>query len=70
MCLVSVLDQVNGAVLGQVAVPEKGSVVAAFTMLLDDLDLADVLSTAAFYLFARIALCGSAGWVARGNHSG
>ena len=44
--LVSVLDQASGAVLGQVAVAEKGSEVAAFTTLLDQLDLADVLITA------------------------
>ena len=44
--LVSVLDQASGAVLGQVAVEEKGSEVAAFTTLLDDLDLIDVLVTA------------------------
>ena len=44
--LVSVLDQASGAVLGQVAVEEKGSEVAAFTTLLDDLDLTDVLITA------------------------
>ena len=44
--LVSVLDQGSGAVLGQVAVAEKGSEVAAFTTLLDELDLTDVLITA------------------------
>ena len=44
--LVSVLDQGSGVVLGQVAVEEKGSEVAAFTTLLDDLDLTDVLITA------------------------
>jgi predicted transposase YbfD/YdcC len=44
--LVSALDQANGAVLGQVAVEEKGSEVAAFTTLLDTLDLTDVLVTA------------------------
>ncbi len=44
--LVSVLDQASGAVLGQVAVAEKGSEVAAFTTLLDQLDLAEVLITA------------------------
>ncbi len=44
--LVSVLDQTSGAVLGQVAVAEKSSEVAAFTTLLDDLDLTDVLITA------------------------
>ena len=44
--LVSVLDQASGAVLGQVAVQEKGSEVAAFTTLLDDVDLTDVLITA------------------------
>ena len=44
--LVSVLDQASGAVLGQVAVEEKGSEVAAFTTLLDELDLTDVLITA------------------------
>jgi len=44
--LVSVLDQASGAVLGQVAVEEKGSEVAAFTTLLNDLDLTDVLITA------------------------
>src|SRR4051794_14274693 len=40
------LDLASGAVLGQVAVAEKGNEVAAFTMLLDDLDLTDVLITA------------------------
>jgi predicted transposase YbfD/YdcC len=44
--LVSALDQASGAVLGQVAVEEKGSEVAAFTTLLDTLDLTDVLVTA------------------------
>jgi predicted transposase YbfD/YdcC len=44
--LVSVLDQASGAVLGQVAVEEKGSEVGAFTTLLDNLDLTDVLITA------------------------
>ena len=44
--LVSVLDQASGVVLGQVAVAEKGSEVAAFTTLLDELDLTDVLITA------------------------
>jgi len=44
--LVSVLDLASGAVLGQVAVAEKGNEVAAFTTLLDDLDLTDVLITA------------------------
>jgi predicted transposase YbfD/YdcC len=44
--LVSVLDQASGAVLGQVAVAEKGSEVGAFTTLLDNLDLTDVLITA------------------------
>jgi predicted transposase YbfD/YdcC len=44
--LVSVLDQASGAVLGQVAVEEKGSEVTAFTTLLNDLDLTDVLITA------------------------
>src|SRR3954453_9824018 len=44
--LVSVLDQASGAILGQVAVEEKGSEVAAFTTLLNDLDLTDVLITA------------------------
>jgi hypothetical protein len=44
--LVSVLDQASGVVLGQVAVTEKGSEVAAFTTLLDGLDLTDVLVTA------------------------
>ena len=42
----SALDQASGAVLGQVAVEEKGSEVAAFTTLLDTLDLTDVLVTA------------------------
>jgi hypothetical protein len=42
--LVSVLDQGSGVVLGQVEV--KGSEVAAFTTLLDELDLTDVLVTA------------------------
>ena len=44
--LVSVLDQASGAVLGQVQVEAKGSEVAAFTTLLDELDLTDVLVTA------------------------
>src|SRR3954468_9948031 len=44
--LVSVLDQASGAVLGQVAVEEKGSEVTAFTTLLNDLDLTDFLITA------------------------
>jgi hypothetical protein len=44
--LVAVLDQASGAVLGQVSVEEKGSEVAAFTTLLNDLDLTDVLVTA------------------------
>lgn len=44
--LVSVLDQASGAVLGQVAVTEKGSEVAAFTTLLDQIELAEVLITA------------------------
>jgi predicted transposase YbfD/YdcC len=44
--LVSVLDQATGAVLGQVQVEAKGSEVAAFTTLLDELDLTDVLVTA------------------------
>jgi predicted transposase YbfD/YdcC len=44
--LVSVLDQGSGAVLGQVTVAEKGSEAAAFTTLLDQVDLTDVLVTA------------------------
>ena len=44
--LVSVLDQASGVVLGQVAVAAKSSEVAAFTTLLDELDLTDVLITA------------------------
>ncbi len=44
--LVSVLDQASGVVLGQVAVEEKGNEIGAFTTLLDDLDLTDVLITA------------------------
>jgi predicted transposase YbfD/YdcC len=44
--LVSVLDLSSGAVLGQTTVAEKGNEVAAFTTLLDDLDLTDVLITA------------------------
>jgi hypothetical protein len=44
--LVSVLDQATGAVLGQVQVDAKGSEIAAFTTLLDELDLRDVLITA------------------------
>jgi predicted transposase YbfD/YdcC len=43
---VSVLDQASGAVLGQVAVAEKSNEVAAFTSLLDELDLTGVLITA------------------------
>ena len=41
----SVLDQASRAVLGQVTVDAKGSEVGAFTILLDDLDLTDVLIT-------------------------
>jgi len=41
-----VLDQGSGVVLGQVEVEAKGSEVAAFTTLLDELDLTDVLVTA------------------------
>jgi predicted transposase YbfD/YdcC len=44
--LVSVLEQRSGVVLGQVQVEAKGSEVAAFTTLLDELDLTDVLVTA------------------------
>jgi hypothetical protein len=44
--LVSALDQASGAVLGQVAVDEKGNEIAAFTTLLNTLDLTDVLITA------------------------
>jgi predicted transposase YbfD/YdcC len=44
--LVSVLDLASGVVLGQVKVAEKSSEIAAFTTLLDDLDLTDVLITA------------------------
>jgi len=44
--LVSVLDQATGVVLGQVQVQTTGSEVAAFTTLLDELDLTDVLVTA------------------------
>jgi predicted transposase YbfD/YdcC len=44
--LVSVLDHASGAVLAQVAVDEKGNEISAFTTLLDDLDLTDVLITA------------------------
>jgi DDE_Tnp_1-associated/Transposase DDE domain len=44
--LVSVLDQASGVVLGQIQVAAKGSEVAAFTTLLDELDLTDVLVTA------------------------
>ena len=44
--LVSVLDQTSGAVLGQVQVEAKSSEVAAFSLLLDELDLTDVLITA------------------------
>ena len=44
--LVSVLDHASGVVLAQIQVAEKGSEVAAFTTLLDDLDLTDVLITA------------------------
>ena len=52
--LVSVLDQTSGAVLGQVTVEEKGSEVAAFTTLLNDLDLTDVLITADALCRARL----------------
>jgi len=41
--LVSVIDQATGAVLGQVQVAEKGSETGAFTTLLDQLDLHEVL---------------------------
>lgn len=44
--LVSVIDQATGAVLGQVQVDAKGSEIAAFTTLLDQLDLRDVLISA------------------------
>ncbi|MDN5931768.1 MAG: ISAs1 family transposase [Pseudonocardia sp.] len=44
--LVSVLDQSSGVVLGQVQVEHKSSEIAAFTTLLDSLDLSDVLVTA------------------------
>ena len=44
--LVSVLDLASGVVLGQVTVAEKSSEIAAFTTLLDTLDLTDVLITA------------------------
>ncbi len=44
--LVSVIDQATGAVLGQVQVDAKGSEIAAFTTLLDQLDLHDVLISA------------------------
>jgi hypothetical protein len=44
--LVSALDHASGAVLGQVAVEKKGNEIAAFTTLLDTLDLTDVLITA------------------------
>jgi predicted transposase YbfD/YdcC len=44
--LVSVLDQASGAVLGQVQVEAKGSEVAAFSTLLDEVDLHEVLVTA------------------------
>ena len=41
--LMSVLDLAGGVVLGQVTVAEKSSEIGAFTTLLDDLDLTDVL---------------------------
>ncbi len=44
--LVSVIDQASGAVLGQVQVDAKGSEIAAFTTLFDQLDLHDVLISA------------------------
>jgi predicted transposase YbfD/YdcC len=44
--LVSVIDQDSGAVLGQVQVDAKGSEIAAFTTLLDQLDLHEVLISA------------------------
>jgi predicted transposase YbfD/YdcC len=44
--LVSVLDQGSGVVLGQVQVEAKSSEVAAFSLLLDEVDLTDVLITA------------------------
>jgi predicted transposase YbfD/YdcC len=44
--LVSVIDQDSGAVLGQVQVDAKGSEIAAFITLLDQLDLHEVLISA------------------------
>jgi len=44
--LVSVIDQASGAVLGQVQVDAKGSEVTAFTTVLDQLDLREVLISA------------------------
>ncbi|WP_344022093.1 ISAs1 family transposase, partial [Pseudonocardia kongjuensis] len=44
--LVSVLDQHSGAVLGQTQVEHQSSEIAAFTTLLDELDLSGVLVTA------------------------
>jgi predicted transposase YbfD/YdcC len=44
--LVSVLDHAGGVVLGQVQVEAKSNEIGAFTTLLDDLDLTDVLITA------------------------
>jgi predicted transposase YbfD/YdcC len=44
--LVSVIEQASGVVLGQVQVDAKGSEIGAFTTLLDQLDLRDVLISA------------------------
>jgi predicted transposase YbfD/YdcC len=44
--LVSVLDQASGVVLAQVQVDAKGSEIAAFSTLLDELDVRGVLITA------------------------
>jgi predicted transposase YbfD/YdcC len=44
--LVSVIDQASGAILGQVKVDAKGSEITAFTTVLDQLDLHEVLISA------------------------
>jgi hypothetical protein len=44
--LVSVIEQASGVVLGQVQVDAKGSEIAAFTTLLDQFDLREVLVSA------------------------
>jgi predicted transposase YbfD/YdcC len=63
--LVSVLDHATGAVLGQVQVDAKGSEITAFTTLLDEFDLHEVLVTVDALHTHR----GHAGYLhARGGH--